>query len=104
VSQQPPTSPASRAAGENQLAQWAMYAGIAGAALFLIGLFVPFLGFLGLLAGIAALILGIMGNNQAKTLGGLGRQQAMIGLILGAVVIGLFLIFLIVAGSIIAGL
>jgi hypothetical protein len=92
------------AAGQNQLAQWAMYAGIAGIVLFLLGLVVPVVGFLGLLAGIAGLILGIMGNNQAKRSGGLGKSQAMTGLILGAVTVGLFIIFLIIAGAFIASL
>jgi hypothetical protein len=103
MAQAPPPA-GTPATGENQLAQWAMYAGIGAIVLFLLGLFVPFLGFIALLAGIAALIMGIMGNNKAKMMGGLGRTQAMTGLILGAVTIGLWIIFLIIAGAFIASL
>jgi hypothetical protein len=98
----PPAGPP--ATSENQLAQWAMYAGIAGIVLFLLGLFIGFLGLLGLLAGIAGLILGIMGNNKAKQMGGAGKAQALTGLILGAVVVGLFIISLLFVGAIISGL
>jgi hypothetical protein len=103
MAQAPPPA-GTPATSENQLAQWAMYAGIGAIVLFLLGLFVPFVGFIGLLAGIAALIMGIMGNNKAKMMGGLGKSQAMTGLILGAVTIGLFVIFLIIAGAFIASL
>jgi multisubunit Na+/H+ antiporter MnhB subunit len=103
MAQAPPPA-GTPATSENQLAQWAMYAGIGGIVLFLLGLFIPVVGFIGLLAGIAALIMGIMGNNKAKMMGGLGKSQAMTGLILGAVTIGLFVIFLIIAGAFIASL
>jgi hypothetical protein len=92
------------ATGQNDLAQWAMYAGIGAIVLFLLGFFVPVVGFLGLLAGIAALILGIMANNKAKTMGGLGKGQALTGIVCGAIVIGLFLISLIFVGAVLSGL
>jgi hypothetical protein len=103
MAQAPPPA-GTPATSENQLAQWAMYAGIGAIVLFLLGLFIPVVGFIGLLSGIAALIMGIMGNNKAKMMGGLGKSQAMTGLILGAVTIGLFVIFLIIAGAFIASL
>jgi hypothetical protein len=103
MAQAPPPA-GTPATSENQLAQWAMYAGIAAIVLFLLGFVLGPLVFIGLLAGIAALIMGIMGNNKAKMMGGLGKSQAMTGLILGAVTIGLFLVLLLIGGAIIASL
>ena len=93
---QPPPPPATPA---NHVALWAMITGIAGIVL----IWIPYIGLLGLLSAIAALILGIMGNRQAAVLGGLGQGQAITGIVLASITIGLFLLFLIFAAVFIAG-
>jgi hypothetical protein len=94
-----PPPPAGTSAQQNQLALWAMITGIAGIVL----IWIPYIGILGLLSGIAALILGLMGNGRARTMGGTGRGQAITGIVLGAVTIGIFIIGLVFLASVIGG-
>ena len=105
MAQNPPPPPpqhagAQPAAGQqNQLALWAMITGIAAIVL----IWIPYVSIAGLLAAIAAVVLGIMGNNKAKVLGGAGRGQAITGIVLGAVALALFIIAIVLVGAFLAG-
>jgi hypothetical protein len=77
-----------------------MITGIAGVVL----IWIPYISIIGLLSGIAGLILGIMANNRAKAMGGVGKGQAITGIVLGAITIGIFIISLIFVASVIGGL
>lgn len=77
-----------------------MITGIAGIVL----IWVPYISLLGLLSAIGALVLGIMGNGRANAMGGAGKGQAIAGIVLGSVALGIFLILVIVAGAVISQL
>jgi hypothetical protein len=90
----PPSTPATQ---RNQLALWAMITAIANVVVFLtssitwaFGILVNF-GDVWLLSGIAALALGIMAHKRANMMDGVGRGQAITGIVVGAIAIAIFI-------------
>jgi Na+/H+-dicarboxylate symporter len=68
-------------------------AGITGIVSLVVA-FIPFIDFVSIPGGIVAIILGIVGVNRAKEMGGTSRGMAITGIVTGAVAIGLVIIFI----------